>query len=325
MKLGVVLACALTAGCGFSSPKAGEQPDGVAVAMMEAAVVATTAAGGTPDACVTFSSQLDTCRLSGLSPLTLAGTLTFDTDAGTLKDSGGATIAVTTMPFSTLGGDVRAIARPPSCFSRTPTLSAVGSRGLAIIATDRITLEMGASIDVSAGGAGRRGNCGATGAAAGADDSGGGAGGGGGGFGEAGGKGGNGNSDGGQSNGGRAGAAASAPAGPTGGCPGAAGGKGSGSNDGGAGGAGGGAVYLVAGSSIALGMMAGINAGGGGGGGGERESGFGDAGGGGGGSGGSIFLEAPMIQARARWPRTAAAVARAPAIMPPAPRGRPVG
>ncbi|HWO17899.1 MAG TPA: hypothetical protein VNO30_03960 [Kofleriaceae bacterium] len=284
MKLGLALPCALTAACGFSSPKLSDRPS-------DAPVI-------DPDvACMSFSTQLDTCPLPTGFPTMLAGTLLFDTDTGKLKDANQIEIPVVTTAFTTLGVDMRAIVATSLELMPNTTLTAQGVRGFALIATSTIALRANAVIDVSNGGAGYRSLCGAESPGAGADNNDGGAGGGGAGLGAAGGGGGNGNGDGTQSLGGTAGAAlAPPPEGPRGGCTGGPGGRGdSGQNVGGAGGLGGGAVYVVSASSITIATGAGIDAGGGGGSGGTRVNSNGDAGGGGGGSGGSIFLETPRI------------------------------
>jgi hypothetical protein len=251
-----------------------------------------------PDACTSFSAQLDTCQLPNPFPLMLAGTLIFDTNLGVLKDSNGIETPVVSVPVMTLGAEVRALVATSVVLMPNTILRAEGVRGFAIVAREAITIQANTIIDVSQGGAGHRGDCGAAAAVKGMDDNDGGAGGGGGGLGATGGDGGNGDADMGQSTGGAGGAAAAAvPPGPLGGCPGASGGRDPNSgNDGGAGGRGGGAVYLVSAATIGIAAGAGIYAGGGGGGGGTRISGSGDAGGGGGGSGGSIFLEAPAIR-----------------------------
>lgn len=283
MKSGLVVSCTLTAACGFSSPKAGGTPD---------------APVPLPDVlCPSYSAQLDTCKLPKGFPLTLSGMLTFDTDTGVLKDAAQIEIPVASMPIMTLGAEMRVLLATSVELKADTVLRAQGIRGLAIVASEGITLHAGARIDVSAGGAGYRGSCEATAATDGQNDTDGGAGGGGGGFGANGGDGGNGDADGGQSTGGARGMAlAPAPEGPLGGCPGGRGGNGDHpQNVGGAGGLGGGAVYVVSAVGIGIGPGGGIHAGGGGGAGGTRAMSNGDAGGGGGGSGGSIFLEAPRI------------------------------
>jgi hypothetical protein len=285
MKLGLALPCALSAACGFSSPKGGETPDDAPVIVPDAA-------------CKSFSAQLDTCPLPMGYPMQLAGTYLFNTDTGVLKDANQIETPVVTVAFTTSGVDMRAIVATSVDLQPGTILSAEGVRGFAIVATGAILLQANARIDVSAGGAGYRSGCGAATAGNGEDDNQGGAGGGGAGLGAAGGTGGNGDSDQSQSMGGMAGAAAAAPPeGPIGGCTGGNGGKGdSNQNLGGAGGRGGGAVYLVSAISLTIASGAGIDAGGEGGAGAVRVDNNGDAGGGGGGSGGSIFLEAPRIR-----------------------------
>ncbi len=271
----------LVAACSFEAPRALE-----------------TDAGGVPgEGCMTFSTQLDTCALPSPFPLTLAGMLTFNTDTGVLMDAANIETPVVSRPVATRGAEVTALVASTVHLMPGTILRAIGVRGLAIVASDTITLGAGARIDVS-GGAGRRDDCGPTAAGAGANDDDGGAGGGGGGLGAAGGLGGTGDLGSNPSTGGAAGMAAAAiPDGPIGGCPGGRGGNGDNENNvGGPGGLGGGAVYLVSAVAIGIGPDAGIAANGQGGQGGRCVIANGDAGGGGGGSGGSIFLEAPRLR-----------------------------
>ena len=248
-----------------------------------------------PEACVSFSSQLDTCGKTGLDT-TLSGTLTLNTDTGELLQ-GTTPLSITSAVVSTTTNhlEVRAWYVRSLTLSANTQLRAVGTRPLAIVAYGKVSFLMGALIDVGAGGAGASVSC-TPGATKGQDDSRGGAGGGGGGFGGAGAPGGNGNDDQGPSTGGMAGPKLAAiPSGVLGGCPGGAGGAGG--DPGGEGGKGGGALDLASAVEIELFAMAGLNAGGGGGAGGTKlGSQYGDAGGGGGGSGGMIFLEAPRVR-----------------------------
>lgn len=283
MKSGLAVSWVLVAACGFDAPKGVRiEPDAPPLL---------------PDACVSFSAQLDTCTLPQGIQLMLGGAMTFDTNTGVLVGPS-SVIPVVSVPVMTLGGEVRALVATKVEFDAGSTLIATGIRGFAIVASENITMRANVVIDVSAGGAGFRGDCGAGGPTVGEDDTDGAAGGGGAGFGDKGGKGGDGDNDGGKSDGGNSGdKAADDPAGPLGGCPGAAGGRNTGSAiEGGAGGKGGGAVYLISAVAIGIATGAGINAGGEGGGGGLAAGTEGDAGGGGGGSGGSIFLEAPVIR-----------------------------
>ena len=272
----------LGAGCGFSVAASGSGDPDASV-------------DPSPDACVSFSSQLDTCGKPRLDT-TLSGTLTLNTDSGELLQ-GTTPLSISTAVVATMTNhlEVRAWYVGSLTLAANTQLRAIGTRPLAIIASGKVTLLMGSVIDVSAGGAGASAAC-TPGPAKGQDDNRGGAGGGGGGFGGAGAPGGNGNDDQGPSLGGSAGPKlAVLPAGILGGCPGAAGGNGG--DPGGEGGKGGGALYIASAAEIELLAMAGINAGGGGGGGGTKlGSQFGDAGGGGGGSGGMIFLEAPRVR-----------------------------
>ena len=248
-----------------------------------------------PDACVSFSSQLDTCALAEPIPLDLSGMLVFDTDTGVLTRNG-ISVSVVSQALPTPGGEVRALLATLVIFQNDAQLRAQGTRGFAIVATGSITMQAGSLIDVSAGGAGHRAAC-PSGPTRGEADDKGAAGGGGGGFGAQGGDGGNGDLDSSQSQGGSGGLAVpSPPAGVLGGCSGAGGGDQSVANPGGNAGLGGGAVYLVSNVTIGISDTAGIQAGGGGGAGGTRTAGNGDAGGGGGGSGGMIFLEARVVR-----------------------------
>lgn len=281
-----VLALSLLAtGCGFSVAPSGVSDDQPGDGSVDVPI----------DACVSFSSQLDTCGKSGPTT-TLSGTLTLDTDTGVLTQ-GGTPMPITSAVVSTVTNqlEVRAWYVGALTFAANTQLRAVGSRPLAIIAYGKVSMLMGSVLDVSAGGAGASAAC-TPGPTKGQDHNGGAGGGGAGGFQGAGAKGGDGDKDGNGSTGGMAGPKlAMMPSGPLGGCPGAAGGVGS--DPGGAGGAGGGAIYIASATEIEILAMAGINAGGGGGGGGMKlNSQFGDAGGGGGGSGGMIFLEAPKVR-----------------------------
>lgn len=275
----------LGAGCGFSVAPSGAADDQPGDGSVDVPV----------DACVSFSSQLDTCGKAG-PDTTLSGTLTLNTDSGELLQ-GTTPMPITSAVVATTTNqlEVRAWYVGILTLAANTQLRAVGSRPLAIIASGKVTFLMGAVIDVSAGGAGASTACN-PGPTKGSDENGGAAGGGGGGFQGAGAPGGDGNKDGNGSTGGTAGPKLAAmPAGPLGGCPGAKGGVGG--DPGGDGGPGGGAIYIASATEIELLAMAGINAGGGGGGGGKKQgSQFGDAGGGGGGSGGMIFLEAPRVR-----------------------------
>jgi hypothetical protein len=279
-----VLALALTTGCGFSV--GGEQePD--AHPGSNGGVI-------TPDACITFSQQLDTCAGSG-ADLTLSGMNVINTDTGILAaQAGPVAISSALVTTGTNAMEVRAVYVGTLTLAANAQLRATGSRPLAIVARGNVYLLQNAVIDVSSGGAGARATC-PGGPTKGEDDTLGAAGGGGGGFGAVGGLGGNGNGDDGGSIGGNYGVASPLPLGPIGGCAGAIGGVGA--DPGGDAGLGGGAIYVVSAIEIELLGGAVINAGGGGGGGGKKlQSEYGDAGGGGGGSGGLILLEAPKVR-----------------------------
>ena len=278
----VVLALALGTGCGFSTPgtpQVGGQSND--------------AGQGLPDACTTFSKQLDSCAGNGLD-LTLSGMNVINTDTGILAAAAGpVAISSRLVTTTTNAMEVRALYVGSLTLAANAQLRAVGSRPLAIVAAGKVYLLQNALIDLSAGGAGAMAAC-PGGPTKGEDDNGGAGGGGGGGFGGVGGMGGNGNGDGGGSTGGNYGIAIPLPLGPRGGCPGAIGGVGG--DPGGDAGLGGGALYIVSASEIELLGGAAITAGGGGGGGGKKvQSQYGDAGGGGGGSGGMLLLEAPKV------------------------------
>ncbi len=277
-----VLALALTTGCGFSTPGTPQVAGPTDDAGLDL-----------PDACTTFSQQLDSCAGTG-ADLTLSGMNVINTDTGILAAAAGpVAISSQLVTTTTNAMEVRAVYVGSLTFAANAQLRAVGSRPLAIVAAGKVYLLQNALIDLSAGGAGTMAAC-QGGPTKGQDDSGGAAGGGGGGFGGVGGMGGNGNRDGSGSTGGNYGIASPLPAGPHGGCPGAIGGAGG--DPGGDGGLGGGTLYIVSASEIELLGGAVITAGGGGGGGGKKvQSQYGDAGGGGGGSGGMILLEAPKV------------------------------
>lgn len=268
----MLAACEYTPGVGGASPDAAS-PDGP---------------------CATFSSLLDTCVLPDGDPLTLSGSLRFDTNTGDLF-SGATPIEVATQTFTTPSGEIKAILGSSITLAADATLRAEGSRGFAIIASDSIELENAALIDVAVNGAGARAQCASI-PGTGGNRDGGAGGGGGGGFGGPGGVGGAGDDDSSTpAPGGLGGTANDLPLGIVGGCPGAAGGNDN-NDDGGRGGVGGGAVYLAAKHRIDLSAASGIDAAGEGGFGGGQHGVFnGDAGGGGGGSGGMIVLESATV------------------------------
>ena len=278
-----VFVLALLGGCGFRSsvvPDVGEELPVDAVLPPS-------------DGCTTFSTQFDTCTLMFGGDLSLSGMVTYDTVTNELVVDG-VMMPVQHQKLTIGGSPIDAIYAHDVKLAGNAKLRATGTLPFAIVASGRVTLENGASIDVGAGGAGAQVAC-ANGPTSGENDAGGGGGGGGGGYGADGGNGGGGNSDHGlfgrNSRGGARGRAVGArPPGPKGGCPGTRGGNGDAA--GGAGGAGGGALYIVAADRIELGNGAAITAGGGGGSGGLMN---GDAGGGGGGSGGMLVFEAPRI------------------------------
>jgi hypothetical protein len=278
----------LAAGCGFHSPSG--------AAIDSGAGSDSPGDGAGSDAGCGFADLVSTCLLSFDADLPVMGAATYDTDTHVLKIDGIATpVAFKTVMIGLDSIDV--ISARDVHLGVSASLHAVGSHGLAIVASHDLTLDQDAVIDVSNGGAGARASC-PNAATRGGDNSNGAGGGGGGGFGAGGGTGGAGNDAGAASSGGSAGAPELPfPTGFHGGCPGAEGGTGD--LPGGAAGKGGGALYLVAGNRIVLSSLAPIDAGGGGGMGGSHSGTSGDAGGGGGGSGGLVILEAPHIVAAA--------------------------
>jgi hypothetical protein len=294
--LGLALA---SQGCGFQSQPASQGPldaalvDGASPGD-DADVPADSGSGG-GDGCVSFSSQLDTCRLPAAADLQILINATYDTNSGELR-AAGQVVPTTRMRLMTNdGGPVDAIIARNVTFSPTVILRAIGPVPFAIVATGTISLQGTAQINVADGGAGAPNAC-ATLPSPGADrPTSAGGGGGGGGFGAPGGNGGAGNKDAatiGVGNG-----PSPIPLGLRAGCPGARGGAGG--APGGSGGLAGGALYLVAAGGIQFDDGVVLTAGGGGGNGGaltnSTNPAIGNAGGGGGGSGGMIMLESPHI------------------------------
>jgi hypothetical protein len=237
--------------------------------------------------------QLDTCDLP-FADLTLTQSSvlnTIENEPGTLSPAPEGSVLI--QDFETLGEKVRAIVVRNLVLADGVQLEATGDLPLAIVASGRVTLGLGAGINVSAGRAGARLACSDP-AMVGATNTAGGGGGGGGGYGGAGGDGDAGGQ--GAAPGGQRSNSIGVQPGPFGGCPGAAGGAGSAAGAGGVGGPGGGALYIVAKEAIDLGNGV-INASGGGGEGGEGgdDQGGRGGGGGGGGAGGMILLEAPSV------------------------------
>jgi hypothetical protein len=297
--LGLLLAI-VCAGCGFSStqtaPIDSDSPDTPADGS-----VGDVPDGPGNDACVTFSTQINTCALAFGGDLTVTQMATYNTDTHELL-VGGQPVLVTRTTLTANGGSmdailVRNVTLRTGVVLRAEGNQPAGALPLAIVASGTVTLEDRAAIDVSNGGAGAVTVC-ATPPALGENSNSGAAGGGGGSYGGAGGDGGNGSLGGTQSLGGHGGKSVAMPPGLGGGCSGARSGVGTGVTFG-VGGRGGGAMFIVAASGITLGTDAVLQAGGGGGGGGGHipipQS--GNAGGGGGGSGGMIRLEAPHILA----------------------------
>ncbi len=275
--LGVVLFVA--AACGSSSKTA------------ELADAGGGGADGSTDGsgCTSFATLLpiDTCKLELKGDFLIGGT--YDTSTHIMELTQGHAIPVNHARVTIGSEQVEVIFGDNLALYPAVPLRVVGPVPLAIVAGTLIAISAGAQIDVSAGGAGAQTLC-VHGAQPGVSNASGASGGGGGGFGAQGGRGGDGARDGTQSRGGSEGRATNDAASPLhGGCPGASGGAGT--APGGDGGQGGGAIYLVAGRTIAFSNASAVNAGGGAG----RGATSGNAGGGGGGSGGLLMLEAPKI------------------------------
>jgi hypothetical protein len=235
-------------------------------------------------------THFDPCDLPAPSPalnLEMAGTYTYNTDEGTLRDPAGSEIAHASIE---LPGNpvVRAISVNSLQVAGVARLRAVGSKPLLVASWSSIIVQ--GAIDVSSnseiGAGASTGECEA--AEEGGQGNEGGGGGGGGGFQGRGGKGGNGF---GSSNGGDLGESVDTPTEVRGGCAGARGGLGNSDGGPGEGGAGGGALQLTA--RVRIDVQGELHAGGAGGqsgcNGGTRS------GGGGGGSGGLLDIEAPTI------------------------------
>ena len=286
-----LLTALVCSGCGFKGTlavDAGPPPDDAPIDASDDA-----SDDGPPDACATISRQLNTCGLPLGTDLSIAQAATYNTDTKELKVGGLLTGTMSAMVIVN-GQTVDAILVRDLTIASGVTLRAAGdqptdSPPLVIIAGGTVTLEDGASIDVSAGGAGVEMTC-ATPPANGQNSTtdGGGGGGGGGSYGGGGGDGGNGNLGGTVMLGGRGGGSVNMTSLVQGGCPGARGGVGTGGHFG-APGRGGGAMLIIAGGDITLGSDAVLQAGGGGGGGaGRSETPNTGEGGGGGGEGSSL-------------------------------------
>ena len=294
---GVAVACAvaLTA-CGFPLPEDVGSADSDASPAIDSLPGSDTSRS--VDACVSFASQLDTCQLGLDGDLLLTDGAIYDTTSHVLTVNGVAK-AVSHTVVTISGAEVDVLSAHNIRVGSGQTLRGIGTRALAIVVSDSLTVEFAAQIDVSAGGAGAATSC-TDGPTVGADGPAGAGGGGGGGFGADGGSGGEGGLNGPlphPSGGSKGHAASSTVVGLRGGCPGTSGGTGK--APGGAGGTGGGGLYIAAANFIELDSAAPINAGGGGGQGGQHGTAGGSAGGGGGGSGGMLLLEAPHVMGTA--------------------------
>jgi hypothetical protein len=307
----------VTASCSFnpSSLAGGDRPDGAVDPIPDASGPRPDADPDAPDARVTPPDagmgdamgppdarppcqdwprprHFDPCAIPAPSPalvLDLSGDYTYDTDTGTLRAPGGATInhAQAIVPGNP---EVRLVSVDGFVVGPNARLRATGDRPLLVASWSDITVV--GVIDVSSsrtsrGAGAHTGDCNV--AAPGEQDNNGGGGGGGGGLGGDGGDGGQGAGGG---SGGSKGGQVGVPTTVRGGCAGGEGGLGNGGNGAGEGGSGGGALQLTAQTRVTINGQ--LHAGGGGGGGANASSGQ-PCGGGGGGSGGLIDLEAPML------------------------------
>lgn len=242
------------------------------------------------DACVTFSSQLDTCTIpeGGNQPLALTGSNTYDTESHVLR-RGQTVIPVAHATVMTTTGVIDVIYVSDFSLADGASLRPFGPLPFAIAASG--TVQIDGEIDLVGPAAGSRTDavCGASTGTRGDESNQGGGGSGGGAFQGDGGDGSDGNSDGQQQDGGPGGTKIALPTGLLGGCDG-----GDGSRTMGFGaqaGDGGGAILITAGGSITIGTSGVINAGGGRG----RRGAANGRGGSGGGSGGMIFLESAQV------------------------------
>jgi hypothetical protein len=108
--------------------------------------------------CMSFASQVDTCTLDLQHDLTLTGVATYDTTTHELIVQGAVQVVAHTS-FTGLAGDVEALLARDVQIGSNATLHATGGLPLAIIASGAVTLGAGATVDVSAGGAGARSSC----------------------------------------------------------------------------------------------------------------------------------------------------------------------
>lgn len=287
----------LLAGCGFQGSASAGPSDGSNTPIIDAAVPDDMASTPPPiDARLCFGGGL-------LKNLCLTAAPTGDVTLSSAIDTG--TTGTCTQVLQQAGSPTTA---PELCviagktITVQGTVTVQGARALVLLGAETVTVAASSVLDASSttadpqriGAGANPGGCSKAGIG---DSSSSGAGGGAGGsFATQGGKGGRGNLNAGggpqnASQGGNPGATQPTPTVLRGGCPGGKGGDGQ-NNNGGVGGNGGGAVYLIAGTSIAI--TGDVFASGAGGDGTPNNAGR-QQGGGGGGSGGMIGLEAPAI------------------------------
>src|SRR5690242_4072785 len=102
---------------------------------------------GNADATCRFSSQFDTCSLSGTNDLVLSGTNTYDTNTGTLM-MGVTPIVVTHVVLAGGAGNVDAIVVHDFTMTAGAQLRATGMLPLAIVAFGSASLQAGALVDL---------------------------------------------------------------------------------------------------------------------------------------------------------------------------------
>src|SRR5262245_52806997 len=135
---------ALAAACSFDPGVGATQPDANAPDSL-----------GTPG-CHSFSSQFDTCLLTPSdASLTLSGQHTHATTMGKLYN-GTPPAAITRMQIAGKAGPLEVLIVDDFRMATNARLRATGTTPLAILAFGSIAIDAGATIDVSAGGAGAR-------------------------------------------------------------------------------------------------------------------------------------------------------------------------
>jgi hypothetical protein len=300
----VSMAALLASGCTFdatvSAGQGGDAGNDTVAPDKDALPIVPDADPNAPDAafCASFvSAHFDACSIGSPSAgldLTMSGTYTYNTDAGTLEDPLGTPIVHQSVMADLNGVNTRIVSVDALTLAAVATLRGEGSLPLVIAAWGDVEIAGTINFDSRRGQPPAAGAnpaaCENSGAAQGDSNSSGGGGGGGGGFGGKGGNGGNGNNNNNESSGGAGGVGLlQPPAEVRGGCASASGG--SALLAAAEASAGGGAIQLT--SKTMLSISGSIFAGGAGGFGGPQDS---RAGGSGGGSGGFIGLQAPIIE-----------------------------